>query len=105
MQHIEAFAATLRRGPRAGGKMRVHCTAFALITLATTSLLGCTRHVQVKDYDEPAPTPAVAGPIVLEVENHNWSDVVLSSSFATEPRTVSLRSQLRMTSRSKSRHT
>ncbi|MFL5462549.1 MAG: hypothetical protein ACJ78K_10990 [Gemmatimonadaceae bacterium] len=77
MQHIEAFAATLRRGPGAGGKMRVHCTAFALITLATTSLLGCTRHVQVKDYDEPAPTPAVAGPIVLEVENHNWSDVVL----------------------------
>jgi hypothetical protein len=40
-------------------------------------LSGCAHSVPVKDYDEPAPPSVPAGPVVLEVENHNWADVVL----------------------------
>ena len=56
--------------------MQVHSTSFALAVLFTASLSGCSRSIQVKDYDESAPVLA-SGPVTLEVENHNWADVVL----------------------------
>lgn len=57
--------------------MLVHRTAFALGVLITAFLPACARSIHVKDYDDPGPPPAPSGPIVLEVENHNWADVVL----------------------------
>lgn len=40
-------------------------------------LSGCARH-RLKDNPQLAePQPLVTGPVVLEVENHNWSDIVL----------------------------
>ena len=56
--------------------MLVHRTAFALGMVAV-ALSACARSVHVQNYDEPAPPATPAGPIVLEVENHNWADVVL----------------------------
>ena len=56
--------------------MRVQSTSFALAVLLTASLSGCARSIHVKDYDEPPPVE-LAGPVTLEVENHNWADVVL----------------------------
>lgn len=56
--------------------MQVHGTSFALAVLFTASLSGCARSIHVKDYDESAAV-VPAGPITLEVENHNWADVVL----------------------------
>ena len=57
--------------------MLVHRTAFSL-GLVVVCLSACAHSVPVKGYDEPAPPPSVpAGPVVLEVENHNWADVVL----------------------------
>ena len=44
---------------------------------ATLALAGCASHQKaLDDYDSPQ-APTVSGPVVLEVENHNWSDVVL----------------------------
>jgi hypothetical protein len=58
--------------------MQVHRTSFALAVLFTASLFGCSRAIQVRDYDETSTAPlAAAGPVTLEVENHNWADVVL----------------------------
>lgn len=56
--------------------MKVQSTSFALAVLFTASVSGCSRSIHVKDYDEPAPA-LVAGPVTLEIENHNWADVVL----------------------------
>lgn len=47
-----------------------------MAVLFTASLSGCSRSIQVKDYDEPTPV-VPAAPVKLEVENHNWADVVL----------------------------
>lgn len=55
--------------------MLVHRTAFAVCIIATAFVSACARSVPVKGFEEPAPVPLV--PVVLEVENHNWADVVL----------------------------
>jgi len=39
--------------------------------------IGCARHHRFDDNPQLAEPQAVSGPVVLEVENHNWSDVVL----------------------------
>ena len=57
--------------------MQVHSTSFALAVMFTASLSGCSRSIHVKDYDELATPPTIDSPVVLEVENHNWADVVL----------------------------
>lgn len=44
--------------------------------VATLVLTGCAGRHKVDD-DLEAAQSAVSGPVVLEVENHNWSDVVL----------------------------
>ncbi len=56
--------------------MLVPRTAFALCIVFTAVLPACSHSKPVKDYEalEPAAPPS---PIVLEVENHNWADVVL----------------------------
>ena len=40
-------------------------------------LAACARH-RVEDNPQLAEPQPISGPVVLEVENHNWSDVVLS---------------------------
>ena len=41
-------------------------------------LIGCARQHRFDDNPQlAAPEQAVTGPVVLEVENHNWSDIVL----------------------------
>jgi hypothetical protein len=39
--------------------------------------IGCARHHRFDDNPQLAEPQAVSGPVVLEVENHNWSDIVL----------------------------
>ncbi|HEX2602052.1 MAG TPA: hypothetical protein VHL32_08035 [Gemmatimonadaceae bacterium] len=56
--------------------MHAQSTSFALAVLFTAFVSGCSRSIPVKDYNEPAPV-ALASPVTLEVENHNWADVVL----------------------------
>jgi hypothetical protein len=46
------------------------CLAVSLL------LAGCARH-RIEDNPQLAEPQPVSGPIVLEVENHNWSDIVL----------------------------
>jgi hypothetical protein len=76
----------LKQSPRhgaatlaSGDKMKVHSTSLALAILFTASLSACARSIHVKDYDDESATApvALAGPVKLEVENHNWADVVL----------------------------
>lgn len=52
-----------------------HRTAFALCIVFSCSLVACSHSIPVQDFQEPVPVPPT--PIVLEVENHNWADVVL----------------------------
>ncbi|MFL5480672.1 MAG: hypothetical protein ACJ8AK_00625 [Gemmatimonadaceae bacterium] len=48
------------------------CLAVSLL------VIGCARHHRFDDNPQLAePQIAVTGPVVLEVENHNWSDIVL----------------------------
>ena len=44
--------------------------------LAVMLLTGCARH-RIEDNPQLAEPQQITGPVVLEVENHNWSDVVL----------------------------
>lgn len=46
------------------------CLAVSLL------LAACARH-RIEDNPQLAEREPISGPIVLEVENHNWSDVVL----------------------------
>ena len=56
--------------------MLVHRTALAFSIIVTALLPACSHSIPVKNLDAPeAVVPPT--PIVLEVENHNWSDVVL----------------------------
>jgi hypothetical protein len=43
---------------------------------ASLLLTGCSRH-RVEDNPQLAEPQPITGPVVLEVENHNWSDIVL----------------------------
>ena len=55
--------------------MLVHRTALALCIASTAFLPACSHSIPVSDYEAPVAAPPV--PVVLEVENHNWADVVL----------------------------
>jgi len=50
-------------------------TALACCVVLGALLPGCSHSVPVQGYTEPDPAPPT--PVVLEVENHNWADVVL----------------------------
>ena len=53
-------------------------TALASCLIATSLFLACTgRHPVTADSLAEAPESIAPEPVVLEVENHNWADVVL----------------------------
>ena len=45
--------------------------------LAAVTLAGCARHAEEGDDEEPAPESAANAELPVEIENHNWSDVVI----------------------------
>src|SRR5437762_4222899 len=55
--------------------MTVHRTTLACCVVFSAFLPGCSHSVPVPGYAEPEAVPPT--PVVLEVENHNWADVVL----------------------------
>ena len=56
--------------------MLVHRTALSL-GLVTALLTACAHSVPVKGFEDSAPPSVPAPPVMLEVENHNWADIVL----------------------------
>src|SRR5436305_688244 len=55
--------------------MTVHRTTLACCVVFSAFLPGCSHSVPVQSYTEPDAVPPT--PVVIEVENHNWADVVL----------------------------
>ena len=47
------------------------CLAMSLL------LMGCAHHRSLESTPQLAAPQPISGPVVLEVENHNWSDVVV----------------------------
>jgi hypothetical protein len=56
--------------------MFVHRTALAL-GLVTAFLSACAHAPRVKDFNEESSPAVPPAPVLLEIENHNWADVVL----------------------------
>jgi len=79
MQHIAVSVATWRRDVGVGENMTGRRTTLASCFIVSSLLLGCAgRHPVTADSLAATPPEAVASePIVLEVENHNWADVIL----------------------------
>jgi hypothetical protein len=50
---------------------------FAAHAAIVLVLCACAGHHHPGDLEEETATPPVSGPIVLDVENHNWADIVL----------------------------
>jgi hypothetical protein len=69
-------AATYRRGAGVGVHMKVRRTILASSLLAAAVLSACARRQPIAEEPVPVPPPP-ADAVVLEVENHNWADVVL----------------------------
>jgi hypothetical protein len=76
MQHIGVIAATWRRGVGVGEIMTVRRTTLASYLIAAAFLSACSRRHAITEEPAPAST-SPADAVVLEVENHNWADVVL----------------------------
>jgi hypothetical protein len=55
--------------------MIVQRTTLACSVVLSAFLTGCSRSVPVQGYTDQVALPPT--PVVLEVENHNWADVVL----------------------------
>lgn len=62
---------------RPGGTMIVRRTTLAVCVCLTAILPACSHPIPVAKSEAPEPAPAPTTPIVLEVENHNWADVIL----------------------------
>jgi hypothetical protein len=78
MQHIAVSVATWRRDFGVGENMTGRRTTLASCFIVSGLLLSCAgRHPVTADSLAAAPETVAAEPIVLEVENHNWADVVL----------------------------
>ena len=75
MQHIGAFGATQRRDEKVGGPMLLRLPGLAARASVAILLAACAGRHNVAQNEDPAPPPAT--PVVLDVENHNWADVVL----------------------------
>jgi hypothetical protein len=56
--------------------MKVRRTILASSLLAAAVLSACARRQPIAEEPVPVPPPPVDA-VVLEVENHNWADVVL----------------------------
>ena len=57
--------------------MMVPRTLIASCFAIASLMSACAGRHHAKAEDEPAASQSVSGPVMLEVENHNWSDVVL----------------------------
>jgi hypothetical protein len=84
VQHIESYAATWRRDAGVGENMVIgRRTVLALGFIVPILVLACARAHPVIEPAALASGSAAAAdttpaePVVLEVENHNWADVVL----------------------------
>lgn len=78
MQHIAVPVATWRRDIGVGENMARRRTTLASCLIVSGLLLACAgRHPVKADSLAEAPETIAPGPVVLEVENHNWADVVL----------------------------
>jgi hypothetical protein len=79
VQHIAVSVATWRRDVGVGENMTGRRTALASCFIVSSLLLACAgRHPVTTDSPAAAAPETVAPePVVLEVENHNWADVVL----------------------------
>ena len=64
----------MSRGARVGENMSVRRTTLASCLIVAAVVTGCARRNATPE--EPKPV-APADTVVLEVENHNWADVVL----------------------------
>jgi hypothetical protein len=78
MQHIGASVATWRRDVGVGENMIARPTILASYFVVCSFLLACTgRHPTPEALTSTEAETAAPEPVVLEVENHNWADVVL----------------------------
>ena len=57
--------------------MIVSRTIVASYVAVIALLSACAGRQHAKVEDEPDVSQPISGPVILEVENHNWSDVVL----------------------------
>jgi hypothetical protein len=79
MQHIPESVATWRRDVGVGENMIARRTTLASYLVACSLLIACAgRQPVTQEALAATPPETVASePVVLEVENHNWADVVL----------------------------
>jgi len=78
MQHIPVSVAIWRRDLGVGENMTRRRTTLASCFIVSSLLLACAgRHPVTTDSLAEAPENIAPEPVVLEVENHNWADVVL----------------------------
>jgi len=78
MQQIPIPVATWRRDPGVGENMTRRRTTLASCFIVSCLLLACAgRHPVTTDSLAEASETIAAQPVVLEVENHNWADVIL----------------------------
>jgi hypothetical protein len=78
MQHIPVPVATWRRDVGVGENMTRRRTALASCFIMFGLLLACAgRHPVTTDSLAEASETIAPEPVVLEVENHNWADVIL----------------------------
>jgi hypothetical protein len=79
MQHIAVSVATWRRDVGVGENMIGRRTTLASCFMVSSLLLACAgRHPVTGDsLASAAPDNVPPEPVVLEVENHNWADVIL----------------------------
>jgi len=78
MQHIPVPVATLRRDLGVGENMTRRRTTLASCFIVSGLLLACAgRHPATTNSLAETSETIAPEPVVLEVENHNWADVIL----------------------------
>jgi hypothetical protein len=79
MQHIAVPVATWRRDIGVGENMARRRTTLASCFIVSGLLLACAGRHSVTTTESLAESPDTIAPepVVLEVENHNWADVIL----------------------------
>jgi hypothetical protein len=75
LPHINDTRATWRREEWFGELMPLHLPGIAARLGVAFLFVACAGRQRVDSAEEPAAPPPV--PVILDVENHNWADVVL----------------------------
>ena len=75
LHHINNIRATWRREVRVRELMPLHLPGIAARLGVAFLFVACAGRQRVDSAQDPPPPPAV--PVILDVENHNWADVVL----------------------------